>query len=52
MEETSDVVILLLVPVTRVPFQLAGLGPGHYGEGNGNPLQHSCLENPMDGGAS
>ena len=22
-----------------------------YGEGNGNPLQYSCLENPMDGGA-
>ena len=22
-----------------------------YGEGNGTPLQHSCLENPMDGGA-
>ena len=22
-----------------------------HGEGNGNPLQHSCLENPMDGGA-
>ena len=22
-----------------------------YGEGNGNPLQHSCLESPMDGGA-
>ena len=21
------------------------------GEGNGNPLQYSCLENPMDGGA-
>ena len=21
------------------------------GEGNGNPLQHSCLENPMEGGA-
>ena len=20
-------------------------------EGNGNPLQYSCLENPMDGGA-
>ena len=20
-----------------------------YGEGNGNPLQYSCLENPMDG---
>ena len=21
------------------------------GEGNGNPVQHSCLENPMDGEA-
>ena len=21
------------------------------GEGNGNPLQYCCLENPMDGGA-
>jgi len=21
------------------------------GEGNGNPLHHSCLENPMDRGA-
>ena len=24
---------------------------GSVGEGNGNPLQYSCLENPMDGGA-
>ena len=22
-----------------------------FREGNGTPLQHSCLENPMDGGA-
>ena len=22
----------------------------HYGEGNGNPLQYACLENPMGGG--
>ena len=22
-----------------------------YGEGHGNPLQYSCLENPMDRGA-
>ena len=22
-----------------------------HGEGNGTPLQYSCLENPMDGGA-
>ena len=27
-------------------------GIGHVsGEGNGTPLQYSCLENPMDGGA-
>jgi len=32
----------------------AGLIPGlrkSPGEGNGNPLQFSCLENPMDRGA-
>ena len=23
----------------------------HLGEGNGTPLQYSCLENPVDGGA-
>ena len=22
-----------------------------FGEGDGTPLQYSCLENPMDGGA-
>ena len=28
-----------------------GLIPGRSpGEGNGNPLQYSCLENPMDRG--
>ena len=27
-----------------------GLTPG-LGGGNGNPLQYSCLENPMDRGA-
>ena len=27
-------------------------GSGRFpGEGNGNPFQYSCLENPMDGGA-
>ena len=27
-------------------------GLGRFsGEGNGHPLQYSCLENPMDGGA-
>ena len=28
----------------------SGLGRSP-GEGNGNPLRYSCLENPMDGGA-
>ena len=31
-----------------------GLTPGSGrspGEGNGHPLQYSCIENPMDGGA-
>ena len=32
------------------PGLIHGLGRS-LGEGNGNPLQHSCLENPMDGGA-
>ena len=38
--------------------QLAGIRTDIYyfavckwGEGNGIPLQYSCLENPMDGGA-
>ena len=29
---------------------IPGLGRSP-GEGDGNPLQYSCLENPMDGGA-
>ena len=29
---------------------IPGLGRSP-GEGNGYPLQYSCLENPMDGGA-
>ena len=32
------------------PSSIPGLGRSP-GEGNGNPLQYSCLENPMDGGA-
>ena len=31
------------------PGSIAGLA-GYPGEGNGNPLQYSCLENPMDAG--
>ena len=32
------------------PVSISGWGRSP-GEGNGNPLQYSCLENPMDGGA-
>ena len=31
------------------PGSIRGLGRSP-GEENGNPLQYSCLENPMDGG--
>ena len=34
----------------RDPDLIPGLGRSP-GEGNGNRLQYSCLENPMDGGA-
>ena len=32
------------------PGLIPGLGR-FPGKGNGNPLQYSCMENPMDGGA-
>ena len=32
------------------PGSIPGLGRS-AGEGNGNPLQYSCLEDPMDRGA-
>ena len=34
----------------RDPGSIPGSGTSP-GEGNGNPLQYSCLENPMDRGA-
>ena len=42
--------------VKNLPANAGGVGsiPGlgrSPGEGNGNPLQYSCLGNPMDGGA-
>ena len=50
----------LLVGYVGSMFPDQGLNPGPSnwehkvlapGEGNGTPLQYSCLENPMDGGA-
>ena len=51
----SHTLILSGVPYPRVYLQAfahisSGLGRSP-GEGNGNPLQYSCLENPMDRGA-
>ena len=34
----------------RDPGSIPGSGRSP-GEGSGNPLQYSCMENPMDGGA-
>ena len=34
-----------------MPFYYLFMAALGFGEGNGNPLQYSCLENPMDGGA-
>ena len=33
------------------PLNIKRVIPFYGGEGNGTPLQYSCLENPMDGGA-
>ena len=37
--------------MTTVMFDSLQLHGLYTGEGNGTPLQYSCLENPMDGGA-
>ena len=44
MRERNDKLSVSFV----IEFTHLGRSPG---EGNGNPLQYSCLENPMDGEA-
>ena len=39
---------MLMLPAKFYKFRVSRL---QYGEGNGTPLQYSCLENPMDGEA-
>ena len=39
------------LPVLYSNFPLALYFTHAIGEGDGTPLQYSCLENPMDGGA-
>ena len=42
---------ILIFIITIIIFIIIKLLPLLNGEGNGNPLQFSCLENPMDRGA-
>ena len=39
------------ISISRVVTSIYWYLAPFIGEGNGNPLQYSCLENPMDGGA-
>ena len=52
---TSQVALVVKnPPVSAGDVRDVGLFPGlgrSPGEGHGNPLQYSCLENPMDRGA-
>ena len=54
-ERTSPVALVVKNPPVNVgDIRDVGLipGPGRSpGEGHGNPLQYSCLENPLDRGA-
>ena len=54
-KRASQVALLLKNPPANAgDIRDAGSIPGSSrspGGGNGNPLQHSCLENPMDRGA-
>ena len=36
---------------TEIKMVIIITSPSCIGEGNGNPLQYSCLKNPRDGGA-
>ena len=55
MGRASQAVLLIKnLPANAGDIRDAGLIPGlgrSPGGGNGNPLQYSCLENPMDRGA-
>ena len=42
LKNSSNYFTVYLLGYTMYPY---------FGEGNGTPLQYSCLENPMDGGA-
>ena len=47
----SKAKILVIAEINLVIAERKLMSYPCIGEGNGNPLQYSCLENPMDGGA-
>ena len=50
----QEALVVKNLPTDPGDIRDAGLIPGSgrsAGEGNGNPLQYSCLRNPMDRGA-
>ena len=51
VQESGDLVTLTPVMMLTLHLICRALGLS-YGEGNGNLLQYSCLENPRDRGAS
>ena len=51
MGSPGDSVVKNLPAKARDADLIPGLGRRSPGERNGNPLQYSCLENPMDRGA-
>ena len=42
---------MCILMITCIPMHIYMFVYSYIGEGNGTPLQYSCLENPMDGGA-
>ena len=54
MGASQEALVVKNLPTDPGDIRDAGLIPGSGrspGEGNDNPLQYSCLENPMEGGA-
>ena len=47
----SKIHMLNTLPAPTFGLFFCEVGVAYFGEGNGNPLQYSCLENPMEGGA-
>jgi len=48
--DSSGICLIIVFPHSGIGFDFTA-GTILYREGNGSPLQYSCLENPMDRGA-